>query len=52
MCNSGKRCVKPDELKGKPEDCSPRQIQKCHGKLRAHPCSSTGKNPKEKGKTS
>lgn len=30
-------CQKPDQLKGKPEECSPEQIKKCHGDKK-HPC--------------
>ena len=39
MCekeNSG--CQKPENLKGRPEDCSPEQIRKCHGDVKEHPC--------------
>ncbi len=38
MCASKKGCQKPKELKGKPEECSPEQIKKCHGDLKPHPC--------------
>ncbi|HPU29732.1 MAG TPA: metalloregulator ArsR/SmtB family transcription factor [Syntrophorhabdaceae bacterium] len=31
-------CMHPVELKGKPEDCSPEQIKKCHGDVVTHPC--------------
>jgi hypothetical protein len=31
-------CQKPENLKGKPEDCSPEQIRQCHGELEDHPC--------------
>jgi len=31
-------CRKPENLKGKPEDCSPEQIRKCHGDVEEHPC--------------
>jgi hypothetical protein len=31
-------CEKPSNLKGRPEDCSPKQIRKCHGKNETHPC--------------
>ncbi len=31
MSSRTKGCEKPDQLKGKPQDCSPEQIQKCHG---------------------
>jgi hypothetical protein len=40
MCCAEKKsgCQCPDELKGKPEECTPKQIQKCHGTIRKHPC--------------
>lgn|GEM_PF-464894 len=38
MCNKDGCCQKPKELKGKPEDCSPEQIRKCHGDVKGHPC--------------
>ncbi len=31
-------CEKPEILQGKPEDCTPEQIRKCHGESDAHPC--------------
>ena len=39
MCegkNSG--CQHPENLKGKPEECSPEQIAECHGDVKEHPC--------------
>ena len=36
MCNDC--CQKPDQLKGKPEKCSPEQITACHGDAKDHPC--------------
>ena len=38
MCDTSKCCQKPDQLKGKPEDCTPEQIRKCHGDQKTHPC--------------
>ena len=38
MCESKQGCQKPEELVGKPEDCTPDQIEKCHGDVKAHPC--------------
>lgn len=38
MCESKTQCQKPEELKGKPEDCSPEQIEICHDKEKEHPC--------------
>lgn len=37
MCEKN-GCQKPDNLTGKPEECSPEQIKKCHGDLKEHPC--------------
>ena len=31
-------CQQPDRLKGKPEACTPEQIQECHGDEKDHPC--------------
>ena len=42
MCDGKKGCRNPRELKGKPEDCSPEQIRKCHGEVSEHPCTSAG----------
>jgi len=38
MCGEKKGCRRPDQLKGRPEDCSPEQIRKCHGDAQEHPC--------------
>ena len=38
MCDAKKGCEKPEELKGKAEECSPEQVRKCHGEVAAHPC--------------
>ena len=44
MCESKECCRKPEELEGKPEECSPEQIRKCHGDATDHPCvEKTGK---------
>jgi DNA-binding transcriptional ArsR family regulator len=36
MCDC--KCQHPEKLRGKPEDCTPKQIEKCHGKTAKHPC--------------
>jgi ArsR family transcriptional regulator len=36
MCDC--KCQHPEKLKGKPEECSPKQIEKCHGSKKNHPC--------------
>jgi hypothetical protein len=40
MCDEkqSEGCRKPDNLKGKPQDCSPEQIRRCHGDAPNHPC--------------
>ncbi len=38
MCEKGKCCQKPEQLKGKPEECSPEKIKECHGDVKDHPC--------------
>jgi hypothetical protein len=38
MCNEKPECQKPEELKGKPQACTPEQIKKCHGDVQGHPC--------------
>jgi len=38
MCTCKTECQKPEELQGKPEQCSPEQIKKCHGESPEHPC--------------
>ena len=43
MCCNAKQtgCQKPETLTGKPADCPPEQVQKCHGDNEAHPCVKT-----------
>jgi len=38
MCEKKQCCEKPANLKGKPEQCSPEQVRKCHGTSDEHPC--------------
>lgn len=38
ICTCKTECQKPEELKGKPEECSSEQIKKCHGDVQDHPC--------------
>jgi hypothetical protein len=38
MCEKGNCCKKPEQLKGKPKDCSPDQIKECHDDFKKHPC--------------
>ena len=41
-CNEKKQeCQKPENLKSKPEDCTPEQVKECHGDVDAHPCVET-----------
>ena len=36
------KCENPEELKSTPGECSPEQIQKCHGDAAEHPCAPSG----------
>jgi len=38
MCEKKACCEKPENLKGKPGECTPEQIKKCHGDVKEHPC--------------
>jgi hypothetical protein len=46
MCGKGLKCQKPtaqegcslQKRKGKPETCSPKQVEECHGTSKTHPC--------------
>lgn len=44
MCDCQCGCQQPQELKTKPEECTPEQIEKCHGRDQGHPCAA----PEEK----
>jgi DNA-binding transcriptional ArsR family regulator len=41
MCAN--KCQHPEKLKGNPKECTPRQIEKCHGSKKNHPCVGKGK---------
>ncbi len=45
-CDAKSGCQKPASLKGKPKDCSPSQIAKCHGPAKKHPCTTKTKKKK------
>lgn len=40
MCGQNDKCCcqQPENLKSKPADCTPQQVQKCHGEVKHHPC--------------
>ena len=38
MCGEENKCEHPEKLKSKPGECSPEQIEKCHGDVEEHPC--------------
>ena len=44
MCQSEKHnaCKQPERLRGKPGECSPEQIQECHGHDKEHTCCQEG----------
>ena len=41
--NKKAKCQKPENLKGRPQDCSPEKIKECHGTDGKHPCVKPGK---------
>jgi len=41
MCKCN--CEHPEKLKGKPGECTPTQIQECHGDDKNHPCNKEDK---------
>ncbi len=38
VCESECKCVHPEKLKGKPGECSPEQVEECHGGTKERPC--------------
>ena len=38
MCNGKCKCEHPEKLQGDPSQCTPEQIQECHGEGSEHPC--------------
>jgi hypothetical protein len=46
MCCGKTKCERPKELKGTPKDCSPEQVNKCHGNVKRHPCAMSEKKQK------
>ena len=44
-----KGCQRPENLSGRPADCTPEQMRKCHGEQKQHPCvETTGCEPPER----
>lgn len=41
MCAN--KCQHPERLKGNPRGCTPKQVEKCHGSKKSHPCVGKGK---------
>ena len=39
-CDPKSECAHPEKLKGDPSECTPEQIQECHGEVAEHPCES------------
>lgn len=39
-CDPKSKCTHPEKLKGDPKECTPEQIQECHGEVGEHPCES------------
>ena len=48
MCNK-ESCQKPENLKVKPETCTPEQIKACHGEALTHPCVTDVPDNQQKG---
>jgi hypothetical protein len=38
MCDPEEQCERPENLKTKPGECTPEQIEECHGDAEEHPC--------------
>ncbi len=38
MCDTENKCEKPENLKTTPEECTPEQIEECHGDVKEHSC--------------
>ncbi len=38
MSEEKKGCQKPERLKDAPGECSPEQVEECHGDTKKHPC--------------
>ena len=49
MCCGKTKCERPKDLKGKPEECPPEQVKKCHGNVKEHPCATGGHRRKPTG---
>jgi len=39
-------CKRPENLKRKPEECTPEQVKECHGDVTKHPCEGEKKEAK------
>jgi ArsR family transcriptional regulator len=48
MCNCASKCLKPEMLLTRPEDCPWEQIRRCHGEVLEHPCVPPQERPEEK----
>ena len=38
MCDKKNKCEKVENLKTRPEECTPEQIKQCHGEVKEHSC--------------
>lgn len=41
------KCRRPGNPKGRPQDCSRRQIRQCHGGSKRHPCVRSARKPRK-----
>jgi len=48
MCDKKEGCRQPEKSKGDPKQCSPEQIEECHGDAKEHPCVSDSRDSKQK----
>ncbi len=48
MCAKRCECQNPERLKGKAEECTPKQIRECHGTATEHRCAVGEKIPEKK----
>jgi hypothetical protein len=48
MCDTNCCCRNTEALAGKPRECTPEQIRKCHGDSGEHPCTN-GESSQENG---
>ncbi len=48
MCDEKNKCQQPEKLEEKPEECSPEQVEECHGDVKEHPCTEETEETEQK----